>query len=147
MALSRNTGTAEFILERAVHDTAFSRSTYVCVSSSSLLREVAQSENAVGFVSSAWLSESAASTEGVADKIKVLKLAKDATMSHVALYQAAVYRGDYPLSRPLYLISRDRRLGVAVGLISFVTSAAGQKLMLNAGLVPATMPVKLVKFR
>ncbi|MGH7495290.1 MAG: PstS family phosphate ABC transporter substrate-binding protein [bacterium] len=147
IALSRNTGTAEFMLARAVHDTSFSLSTYICASSRKLLEAIAQRDNSIGFVSSAWLSDSTSSIAAIADKIKVLKLAKDTTANCVALYQAAVYRGDYPLCRPLYLLSRDRRLGVAVGFIAFVTSAAGQKVILNAGLVPATMPVKLVKFR
>ncbi len=147
VALSRNTGTAELMLARAVHDTAFSRSTYVCPSSAKMLETIAQRKNGLGFVSSAWLSDSVASLGAKDAKIKVLKVAKDTTTNYVALYQASVHRGDYPLSRRLYLYSRDRSLGVAVGLISFVTSAAGQKLILNAGLVPATMPVKLVKFR
>lgn len=147
VALSRNTGTAEFMLERTVHDTAFSRSTYVCASSSKLLETIAQRENGIGFVSSAWLRDSTAFPGATQGKIKVLKLAMDTTANYVALYQAAVFRGEYPLRRPLYLFSRDRRVGVAAGLISFVTSAAGQKLLLNAGLVPATMPVKLVNLR
>jgi phosphate transport system substrate-binding protein len=147
VALSRNTGTAEFMLERTVHDTAFSRSTYVCASSLKLLETIAQRENGIGFVSSAWLRDSTAFPGATPGKIKALKLATDTTTSYVALFQASVFRGDYPLRRPLYLFSRDRRVGVAAGLITFVTSAAGQKLLLNAGLVPVTMPVKSVELR
>ena len=147
VALSRNTGTAEFMLARAVQDTVFEPHTYICASSRKLLETIAQHENGLGFVSSTWLDSCAAAREVLAGKIKVLKLAPDTTANYVALCQAAVYRGDYPLCRTIYLFSRDRRLGPAAGLIAFVTSAIGQKLMLNAGLVPVTMPVKLVKFR
>jgi phosphate transport system substrate-binding protein len=34
---------------------------------------------------------------------------------------------------------------VAAGFLAFVASAPGQKILLNAGLVPATMPVRLVQ--
>lgn len=147
VALSRNSGTAEFVLAQAVRDTVFAPRTYVCASSAQLLATIAQRREALGFISSAWLNDSTVSRGAHAGKVKVLKLAQDSTSNPVALYQAAVHRGDYPLRRSLYVFTRDRRLDVAVGLTAFVTSAAGQKLMLNAGLVPATMPVKLVKFR
>jgi len=147
VALSRNSGTADFMLAHAIQDTAFGPASYICASSAKLLQMVAERENSIGFLSSAWLSDSVATWRELEKKLRTLRLAPAATTAFVGLYQASVYHGDYPLHRPLYLFSRDRRLGVAVGLISFVTSAAGQKLILNAGLVPATMPIKLVKFR
>lgn len=58
--------------------------------------------------------------------------------------QAYVYKGWYPITTPVYIYSREVDRNVALGFISFVTSGPGQKVFLNNGLVPATMPVRLV---
>ena len=59
--------------------------------------------------------------------------------------QAYVYKGYYPIITPVYIYSREIDRNVALGFISFVTSGPGQKVFLNNGLVPATMPVRLVQ--
>lgn len=59
--------------------------------------------------------------------------------------QAHVHRGYYPLTRPVFVYSREVIRDVGYGFISYITSASGQKLFLNNGLVPATMPVRLVE--
>jgi phosphate transport system substrate-binding protein len=59
--------------------------------------------------------------------------------------QAHVYRGYYPLTRTLYLFSRNAGNGVGIGLTAFMTGVEGQKLFKENGLVPATMPVRLVQ--
>jgi phosphate transport system substrate-binding protein len=59
--------------------------------------------------------------------------------------QAYVYKGYYPISTPVFIYSREIDRNVALGFISFVTSGPGQKVFLNNGLVPVTMPVRLVQ--
>jgi phosphate transport system substrate-binding protein len=59
--------------------------------------------------------------------------------------QAYVYKGYYPITSPVYIYSRDVNPDVSVGFISFVSSGPGQKIVLNNGLVPVTMPVRLVQ--
>lgn len=147
LATSRNTATAESFLREVVHDTVFSHPTYVCSTSAQVLATVAQREDAIGFVGMSWLSDYLQPHDSTWSRVKTLALAARAGGKYIALHQGAVYQNEYPLRRSLYVLSTDRRLGVAIGLISFITSAQGQKLVLNAGLVPITMPVKLVKFR
>jgi len=146
LALSRNTAAAEMFLRAVVHDTVFARSAYVCSTSTQLLATVAQREDALGFVGMSWLSDYLLPADSARNKIKVLTLADSAGAEYQLLHQSTIYRNEYPLRRALYILSTDRSLGVAIGLISFSTSAQGQKLVLNAGLVPVTMPIKLVKF-
>lgn len=146
LALSRNTATAELFLEKVVRDTVFTSAAYVCSTSTQLLALVAAREEAIGFVGMAWLSDYLGANDSTLRRIKTLALAENDGAEHVALHQSTVYREEYPLRRTLYCLTTDRSLGVAIGLISFITSAQGQKRVLNAGLVPATMPVKLVKF-
>lgn len=147
LATSRNTATAESFLREVVHDTVFARAAYVCSTSAQVLATVAQREDAIGFVGMSWLSDYLQPHDSTRSRVKTLALAARAEGEYVVLHQGTVYQNDYPLRHTLYVLSRDRSLGVAIGLISFITSAQGQKLVLNAGLVPVTMPVKLVKFR
>ena len=51
----------------------------------------------------------------------------------------------YPLCRELYVISREGRTGLGTGFASFVAGDNGQRIFLKAGLVPATVPVRLVQ--
>lgn len=62
------------------------------------------------------------------------------------LHQANVHAGLYPLHYPIYAYF-NRRSRLAMGFSTFIASAPGQKMILDAGLVPATMPVRLVHLR
>jgi phosphate transport system substrate-binding protein len=62
-------------------------------------------------------------------------------------HQAYIYKGYYPVVRDVYIYSTPDSYGVSTGFTSFMTSAAGQKIVQNQGLVPATMPVRLVQLR
>jgi phosphate transport system substrate-binding protein len=62
------------------------------------------------------------------------------------LHQANVHLGVYPLHYPIYVYF-DTESRLAAGFSAFIASAPGQKLILAAGLVPATMPVRLVQLQ
>lgn len=62
------------------------------------------------------------------------------------LHQGNVYLKKYPLHYPLHVYF-NRKSQLAAGFCSFITSAPGQKIILNSGLVPTTMPVRLVTLR
>lgn len=51
----------------------------------------------------------------------------------------------YPLARDIQIISREPYTGLGTGFAIFATSDQGQRLLLKAGLVPETMPTRLVK--
>jgi phosphate transport system substrate-binding protein len=59
-------------------------------------------------------------------------------------HPAYVYQGYYPVIAPVYVYTRNIEQDLSMGFIAFLTSVAGQKVFQNDGLVPATMPVRLV---
>lgn len=93
-----------------------------------------------------WANEVA--TAGTAALRAVDALSPDSSGTWVAypLHQANVHRGMYPLHYPISLLFNSRS-PLAAGFVSFVASAPGQKLVLASGLVPATMPVRLVTLK
>jgi len=115
-------------------------------SSDSLIRYVERNPNAIGIVGVSRL-------RGAEDRVKVFSLGQpgtrpDSTEPFGRYYpplQAHVYRNYYPLTRPVYMYSREHGYSLAAGFITYVTSRFGQQIFLNAGLVPVTMPVRLVE--
>ncbi|HMD14487.1 MAG TPA: phosphate ABC transporter substrate-binding protein, PhoT family, partial [Bacteroidota bacterium] len=59
--------------------------------------------------------------------------------------QAYLYKGYYPITRGVNIYSKADSYSVATGFTAFITSAPGQKIVLNSGLVPVTMPVRIVE--
>lgn len=62
-------------------------------------------------------------------------------------YQAYIADKSYPYVREVYMISRETFLGLGSGFTQFVAGEKGQRIVLKSRLVPATMPVRLVKVK
>jgi phosphate transport system substrate-binding protein len=60
-------------------------------------------------------------------------------------YQAYVAQNLYPLIREVVIVSREARTGLGSGFFTYVANDKGQRVVLKAGLVPATMPVRIVE--
>ena len=63
---------------------------------------------------------------------------------YYAPHPAYVYLGYYPVVAPVYIYTRNIEQDLSMGFIAFLTSSAGQTVFQKDGLVPATMPVRLV---
>jgi len=61
--------------------------------------------------------------------------------------QAYLAQGFYPLTRPVMVCSREARTGLGTGFIAWLSSDKGQRVVLKAGLLPATMPIRVVKIK
>ena len=62
-------------------------------------------------------------------------------------YQAYLFYGNYPLSRSIYIILNDPRGSLPSTITNFMTSDRGQRIILKAGLVPATQPIRIVSVK
>ena len=62
-------------------------------------------------------------------------------------YQAYIALGDYPMTRPVYLLLSEPRMGLASGFTSFVAGDRGQRIILKSGLLPATQPLRIVNIK
>jgi phosphate transport system substrate-binding protein len=114
--------------------------------SSDLVDYVSKTPSAVGIVGLSWL-------KGFEDRLDVMSLGgpswrPDSTRPAGQYYspaQAYVFQGYYPVNTPVYIYSREVSRDLGLGFISYLTSAAGQKVVVKGGLVPVTMPVRLVQ--
>ena len=115
-------------------------------SSRQIMDFVRSNKNAIGIVGLSWL-------KGNEDQFTVFSIGDpygqaDSTQSVGKYYspaQAYIYQKYYPITRPVYIYTREVKRDVSLGFIAYVTSAQGQKIILNNGLVPTTMPVRIVE--
>jgi len=60
-------------------------------------------------------------------------------------FQAYLATGQYPFARYIYAILTEPRAGLGAGFTSFVASDKGQRIIQKTGVLPITLPMRLVK--
>jgi phosphate transport system substrate-binding protein len=114
------------------------------------IRLIAERPNAIGAVAVAALKSSPLgrnlpdSTTGPVKTVGIAGTDSTGKTRNFRPYQAYIYTGQYPMNYSLFASFNTKSL-LAAGFASFIASAPGQKIVLNYGLVPATMPIRLVK--
>ena len=58
-----------------------------------------------------------------------------------------IYDKSYPFVREVYLINRETFAGLGSGFVNWACAEQGQRIVLKSGLVPATMPIRLVQIK
>jgi len=104
-------------------------------SDSAVVALVRQHPGALGFVSMAWADRGA----------RALPLAVLTGLRDVKLDAERVYTGEYPLTRYCTLYVRTGGPRLANGLVTFISSLDGQKIVHEAGLVPTAVPVRFAR--
>lgn len=125
----------------------FGNTDVVCSTSTQMMAEVRNNENAIGFISMAWIT---VSNDTLDESVKPLKVASvnpqtGAIGDYVGLHQAYIANGSYPLVTEAYILSTDFSMNLSVGFTSFLLAYDGQRIVLKAGLVPVTQPVKIIQ--
>jgi phosphate transport system substrate-binding protein len=142
---NRNSGTFEVVGMKILKGGNFSAPAQVVETSPGMLQFVSEHPDAIGMIGVNWLREKN-------ESIKILELSDPVAPDSLGIqgkyfapFQAHIYRGYYPITREIYIYSKADMYSVGSGFISFITSAPGQQIVLNNGLVPATMPIRLVE--
>ena len=108
---------------------------------------VSKNKGALGIIGVNWISdEDDTLTRSFLDKVNVLGISsKEDPGTYFQPYQAHVYTGEYPFCRDVYIINREGRTGLGTGFAAFVAGEKGQLIILKAGMVPATQPIRMVQ--
>jgi len=137
-----NSSVYEMVRDSVLKGKSFARSTTRVVPSLKLIDYVSTIKNSIGLVGLSWL-------RGHEDEVTVVRLSRlDSTGTYGKPYspaQAYIYQRNYPLFRMVYMYNREIQRDVSLGLIAYMAGVQGQKIFLNSGLVPVTMPVRLVE--
>jgi phosphate transport system substrate-binding protein len=111
---------------------------------------VSKTPGALGIVSVNWISdEDDPQSFGMLNKIKVAAISQpyiDKSSYYLPL-QGHIYDKAYPFVREVNMHSRESFTGLGSGFVSFVAGEKGQRIILKSGLVPATMPVRIIQVK
>lgn len=111
-----------------------------------VIEYVSQNVNAVGIIGLSWISDNDDPfVEHSKTKIKVVAISNANETQPYPPYQAYLAQKLYPLSREIYVVSREARAGLGNGFTTFLANEIGQRVILKSGLLPATMPIRLVE--
>lgn len=111
---------------------------------------VTRNPDALGIISTNWVSDKD-DPKGMSFIRKVNTLAISSALGDDGYYYrpqpGSIYDKSYPFVRQIYLISRETFSGLGTGFIQWATGEQGQRIVLKSGLVPATMPIRLVQIK
>lgn len=142
---NNNSSTINFLKEKTGFS-QFSKNCYALNTSNAVLNYVKNQKNCIGVIGVNWISDRDDTTNiSFLKTVKVLEISKDDSSEAYKPYQAYIAQKYYPLWREVYIISKEAYTGLGTGLTAFVASERGQRIVLKFGLVPATMPVRLVE--
>jgi phosphate transport system substrate-binding protein len=113
-----------------------------------VINHVAENPGSIGIIGINWVSDMHdPESQKFVNSVEVASVSRTIDSEAFKPFQAYIAKKDYPLSRSMYIISRQGRNGLGIGFASFMASDRGQKIVLTSGLVPATMPIRLVEVK
>lgn len=123
---------------------------YAMKSNAEVVDFVSKNPDALGIISTNWISDKDDSSN-----MHLVSLVNRLAVSQEFINDGSYYRPDqgwiydrsYPFVREVYLISRETYTGLGSGFVQWATSEQGQRIVLKSGLVPATMPIRLVQIK
>lgn len=143
----KNASIHDIFREKVLGSADFGNSDVVCSTSTQMMAEIRNNENAIGFISMAWITVSNDTLDETVKPLKVASVnpATGAVGNYVGLHQAYIANGTYPLVTEAYVLSSDFSMNLSVGFTSFLLAYDGQRVVLKSGLVPVTQPVKIIQ--
>lgn len=140
-----NSSTISFLREK-IGVNSFSKNCYALDSSKAVLNYIALNKQTVGIIGVNWISDLDDSTNvNFLKSVKVLEVSENDSSESYKPYQGYIAKKLYPMYREVYIISKEAYTGLGTGFTAFIASERGQRIVLKFGLVPATMPVRIVE--
>jgi phosphate transport system substrate-binding protein len=146
-----NSSTVRYVLDSICRGEGLSPRSYGAGTNRAVIEYVARTRDALGVIGVNWISEEHDSlSREFRSEIQVVRVSRSAEPTYHNSYQPYQYylnSGDYPFTREIYINLNDPRSGLPSGLTNFIVSSRGQRIILKAGLLPATMPVNVVHIK
>ena len=142
---NNNSSTINFLKEKTGVKT-LSSNCYALTSNNAVIDYIAKEKNSIGVIGVNWISDRDDTTNlSFLNSVRVMEVSTSEDSEYLKPYQAYIAQKTYPLWREVYILSKEAYTGLGTGLTAFIASERGQRIVLKFGLVPATMPVRLVE--
>ena len=141
---------ARYLKEKFLDTGNLPANSYATSSNAAVVDYVSNTPGAIGVIGVNWISDrDDPASNAFLKKIKVVGLAQKDSLGNQTDYfqpfQAYIALKNYPLTREVMIISREGRNGLGTGFASFVAGDKGQRMIRMMGLLPATMPVRIIQ--
>lgn len=144
-----NSSNTRYLKEKFSGNKNFPPNCFAVKTNPEVINYVKNHKNSLGIIGVNWISDTNDSTaNNFRQNIRVVALKDESSPDHhdyYQPYQAYIALNQYPLVRDVYIISRESRIGIGTGFASFVAGDKGQRIVRLAGLLPATIPVRVIK--
>ncbi len=108
---------------------------------------VSQNKSAMGLIPLAWIADMEDSTANkFLSKIEVVHIIGE-DKEYRRPYLFYLQNGEYPFIRNVYALSREAKMGLGTGFVSFLAGKEGQRLIYKADLLPVHKPIRLVELK
>lgn len=148
---SNNSSNLSFILRTFELENLDSIQVFATKSNQQVVEYVKTNPNALGVIGTNWIADVDDPEQvGFRNDVTVMSIAavpNPTEDDYYQPYQAYLQLETYPLRRDVLVLSREARAGLGSGFMSFLASDRGQRIVLKSGLLPVTMPVRLVNLR
>jgi phosphate transport system substrate-binding protein len=131
------TSTVRYLLDSVLRGSSLGKNVTAAKNSEDVVRYVANTPDAIGFVGVSWLTDD----EQFAGRVKMALIeCKNCEKNTFAKpSQQTITFKQYPLVRGLYYVLKENATGLGTGLLNFLTQERGQLIFKRANLVPAKM--------
>jgi phosphate transport system substrate-binding protein len=129
---------------------SLSKNFFAVNSNEEVINYVSRNPNSLGIISVNWISDKDDSLAmSFIKRINVIAVSQQFVNdgSYYRPHQGFIYDKSYPFVREIYLITRETFAGLGSGFVNWACAEQGQRVVLKAGLVPATMPIRLVQMK
>ncbi len=124
---------------------------YSVSKNSEVVNFVESHTEALGIISVNWISDPRDSiSHSFLSKINVVSVTSEYDSDGTVFYSphpAYIANKEYPFIREVYTINRETFSGLGTGFTAFVAGDSGQRIILKMGMVPATMPIRIVEIK
>jgi phosphate transport system substrate-binding protein len=145
---NQGSGNVRFIMKKFGITGSLPEYCYSANTNSQVIDFVEDHPDAIGIISVNWISDSDDSiTHAFLKRVKVMGVSAEFDPNgddYIKPHPAFIADKSYPFIREVYTISRETFSGLGRGFIQFVANDQGQRIVLKMGMVPATMPVRLI---
>lgn len=143
--------TVQYIREEVLQGDSLRKDVVAGKSNPEVLEYVGNTPNAIGIIGVSWISDQDDKTAAVfKEDIRVMALEPEVECSYEGRffqpYQGYIHQRCYPLTRGVFSILREPRIGLGTGFVAYLASDPGQRIIHKAGLVPERGITRLVRF-
>lgn len=143
---NNNSANARYLQQTLMNGAGFNENCFAVKSNPEVIEYVKSHKNALGVISVNWISDQDDSLSNrFLNQVRVVSVSKGEGSGYFKPYQAYIKTKEYALCRDVYMMYRGKTSSLGTGFASFVAGDKGQRIILKAGLVPATAPVRVVE--